>query len=74
MWANCQTTLRWVIKLESEGKKEWGNGNEYKFFKFEKIFKKRTDIRKIFESIFKKIYRISTLIYFKSLNIYNYIL
>ena len=28
MWANCQTTLRWVIKLESEGKKEWGNGNE----------------------------------------------
>ena len=28
MWANCQTALRSVMKLESEGKKEWGNGNE----------------------------------------------
>lgn len=29
MWANCQTSLQWVTKVESEGKKEWGNGNEW---------------------------------------------
>ena len=28
MWVNCQTTLRWFTKVESEGKKEWRNGNE----------------------------------------------